>query len=283
MRIDRELRDPWAIIVGGLAGGLGWAIGIPALAAAAIGAAVWGTKAVTAAFTDRGGSGGLEAVTPGRPPMVSIKSGSPEAAWVRRAEQATGSFRKLAADAPSGPVSDRAEYMGGQAATTLAGVERLATQASAVTAAMDRVDPKRLASEEERLRIQRRNATTDALRIEIDRSLTSLADQRGVRRRLEEARDTVLARLEATVIGLESLVARLVEVLALVEAAPPLEGASKIDGLTEELDGLRKGLAETEALSRSVLSQVGDSGSVDQAVRAGPRPRRRTERDAEAP
>jgi hypothetical protein len=146
-----------------------------------------------------------------------------------------------------------------------------------------RARPVRLDAEQERLRAQRKAATLDALRTEIDRSLASLADQRGVRRRLEEARATVIARLEATVLGLESLVARLVEVLAMVEAAPPLEGASKIDVLAEELEGLRGGLAETEELSRSVLSQVRDSSSVEPAVRARPRQRGRGGKDAETP
>lgn len=281
MRLGNELRDPWGLLVGGLAGGLGWAIGIPAVAAAAIGAAVWGVKAAVGSVVDReaaANGGGA----PGRAP-IAIRPGSPEHRLARRAESATKSFRKLAVEAPTGPVSDRAEHMGDQAGSTLDGVKRLASQATAVTAAMERVDPGRLDAEEERLRAQRKAATLDELRTEIDRSLASLADQRGVRRRLEQARATVIARLEATVLGLESLVARLVEVLAMVEAAPPLEGATKIDALAEELDGLRGGLAETEELSRSVLSQVRDSSSVEPAVRARPRLRGRGGKDAEAP
>jgi hypothetical protein len=278
MRMGEELRDPWGLLAGGVAGGLGWAVGIPAVAAVAIGGAVWGVRAAVAAVVDR--ERGVPGSSAGRASSVAIKPGSPEHKRVRRAEGATESFRKLAAGAPSGPVSDRAENMGEQAASTLDGVKRLASQASAVTAAMERVDPAHLAAEEQRLRAQRKAATLDALRVEIDRSLASLADQRGVRKRLEEARDTVLARLEATVLGLESLVARLVEVLAMVEAAPPLEGASKIDVLAEELEGLRNGLAETEALSRSVLSQVKDSSSVEPSVGARPRIRGRGGRHA---
>lgn len=281
MRLGEELRDPWGLLVGGLAGGLGWAIGIPAVAAAAIGAAVWGVKAVAGTVVDR--TTLEEYPVSRRAPAIAIRTGSPEHRLVQRAEKATESFRKLAVDAPAGPVSDRAENMGDQAATTVEGVKRLASQASAVTAAMERVDPKRLGEEEARLQAQRKNSSNDVLRIEIDRSLASLADQRGVRRRLEQARETVIARLEATVIGLESLVARLVEVLAMVEASAPLEGASKIDALSEELEGLRNGLAETEALSRSVLSQVRDSSSVESAVEARPRLRGRGGRNVEAP
>ena len=47
MSLRQELRDPWGILVGGIAGGLGWAVGIPIAAAAGIGAAVWAVRAAT--------------------------------------------------------------------------------------------------------------------------------------------------------------------------------------------------------------------------------------------
>lgn len=54
MTLREELRDPWGILIGGLASGLGWAVGIPIAAAAGIGAAVWGVRAATG--TALGGS-----------------------------------------------------------------------------------------------------------------------------------------------------------------------------------------------------------------------------------
>jgi len=53
-RLRDELKDPWGLLVGGLAGGLGWAFGIPAAAAAAIGATVWSARGVAAAVFGRG-------------------------------------------------------------------------------------------------------------------------------------------------------------------------------------------------------------------------------------
>ncbi len=50
MRVRRELGDPWGMLIGGLAGGFGWAVGIPAVAAAGIGAAVWAVRAVAGAM-----------------------------------------------------------------------------------------------------------------------------------------------------------------------------------------------------------------------------------------
>lgn len=60
MSLRDELRDPWGILVGGIAGGLGWAVGIPVAAAAGIGAAVWVVKGIAGAVT-RGGGASLPA------------------------------------------------------------------------------------------------------------------------------------------------------------------------------------------------------------------------------
>jgi hypothetical protein len=66
MGLRRELRDPWGLLVGAIAGGLGWAVGAPAAAAAAIGVAVYGAKVLA------GTTIGRTADTPGTP---SIRPG----------------------------------------------------------------------------------------------------------------------------------------------------------------------------------------------------------------
>ena len=42
MGLRDELRDPWVYILGGLTGGIAWAVGVPVVVAAGIGAAVAG-------------------------------------------------------------------------------------------------------------------------------------------------------------------------------------------------------------------------------------------------
>jgi len=64
MRLRDELRDPWSILIGGLAGGLGWAVGIPAVAAAGIGAAVWAVKGLAGAADRRDGATATEHFDP---------------------------------------------------------------------------------------------------------------------------------------------------------------------------------------------------------------------------
>src|SRR5439155_811625 len=111
----------------------------------------------------------------------------------------------------------------------LADVRRLAGQASSVGEALAHVDQDRLAREEARLTQDLARASTDDVAAEVRRSLGSVHSQLEVRQRLEQAQAKLMARMESVVLGLESLVAKLVEVLTLVEAQSPVEGAQRID------------------------------------------------------
>jgi hypothetical protein len=245
MGLGREIRDPWGLVLAGVAGGLGWAVGVPALAAAGIGAAVYGAKVLSGAVVNR------RPALPGHP---TIRSGSPEALWARRAEQAVRTLRRLGTSAPPGPVADRVATVGGEAERTLDDVRRLAAQASGLTDALDHVDADRLYGEANRLSTELRHATSEEIGGEIRRSLDSVRAQLDVRIRLEQAAAKLQARIEAVVLGLEGLVARLVEVLTMIEAQSPVEGAAQVDALAEELEALRSGLEETEDLSRRALN-----------------------------
>jgi L,D-peptidoglycan transpeptidase YkuD (ErfK/YbiS/YcfS/YnhG family) len=281
MGLRDEIRDPWSLVLAGVAGGLGWAIGLPVAAAAGIGAAVYGVKVLAGSMVDR------------QPPTPSgelpVRSRSTEAWWLERAQRAAKSFRGLSASAQPGPIADRLTSMSDQVNGTLDGVRRLAGQASAVGDALGRIDAQQLADEARRLQAQAQEATNDEVRSETARSLDSVQEQLDVYQRLEEAASKLQARMESGVLGLEGLVARLVEVLALVQTQSPVEGAQRIDALADELDGLRAGLAETESLSRRVLSAYQgqsslDAGTPDTGARGG-RIRRSKERggpDAEA-
>ena len=261
MALRDEARDPWGFLLGGLAAGLGWAVGLPAEAAAAIGAAVFGVKVLMGGVLNRDDRGG------GR--LLRIRSGSPEERWTRRAEQAVRSFRRLGASVRSGPVAERAQTIGTQAEGMLEAVRRLAGQASAVREALRRIDVGRLMREEDRLTYLLDQAENEDLRGEIERSLASVHAQHSVYARLDDAAMRLQARIEGVVIGLEGLVARLVEILALVEAQSPVEGAQQVDALSDELEGLRAGLVETENLSRRVLSAFEDRGTLPAGTAEG--------------
>jgi hypothetical protein len=83
-----------------------------------------------------------------------------------------------------------------------------------------------------------------------------VADQLDVGQRLREAREMLLARMQSAVLGMEGLVARMAELVALhatTVGGAPLT-AARVAELTNDLEGLRDGLAEAERLSRSALS-----------------------------
>ena len=68
MALRDEARDPWTYILGALAGGAAWAVGVPVIAAAGVGAAVLGVKAAVAAAL---GTGPQRPPTPAPPLPVT--------------------------------------------------------------------------------------------------------------------------------------------------------------------------------------------------------------------
>ena len=65
------------------------------------------------------------------------------------------------------------------------------------------------------------------------------------------ARSSVLLRMESSVLELEGVVARLVELSAL--ATGTVTEVGQLDQVEDELEGVRRGLAEAEELSRRAL------------------------------
>lgn len=256
MRLGEEARDPWGIVIGALAGGLGWAVGLAPPLAAAVGGAVYAVKV---------GSGWLVNREPATD-ALPIRRSSVEDALVRRADAAVRSFTQLTSSIRPGPVAERARAMLGQAQRTLDDVRRLAGQASSIAGALGEVDARRLVSERDRLSTAASQVEDPEVRAELARSLESIGAQLDVWSRLQQAGAKLMARIEAVVIGLEGLRARLAEILTMVEAQSPTEGAERVGGLAEELDSLRAGLEETEDLSRRALrAYQGEGGTVDEA------------------
>jgi hypothetical protein len=258
MSVSEELRDPWGLVVSAVAGGLGWAlIGGPAGIVAGLGIAVGalGVKVFTGSVFNRDVvAGGAD---------LPVLHGSPEEAWLRRAELAARSLRDVAAGARPGPVAERLAGVVAEAASTLGDMRRLGGQASAVTSAMWRTDVDRLKREEAQLVKTRDTEFAPDVRQEVDRSLVSVRGQLDVHQRLYDAAAALLARMQSGALGLESLVARIAELVALADSSPGgVDGVQQLDELAADLEGLRLGLAETEELSRRVL---GDDSAADSA------------------
>lgn len=253
MGLSEELRDPWGLVASGISGGLAWAlVGGPVGVAigAGVGAAVLGVKVVTGLVV----GGPRPARTPelARPPR-----GSYALRWLERAERAVQSLDDMAETTGSGPTAVAVRSAADEAGDTLADLARVAVQVTAVERALRRVESADLEAELARLESAAQHAPSEQMRAEMGRAAAAVRDRLDVRARLSEARGTLLARMQATSLGLEGLVARLAEVLALSASAGGVDtSADQIADLALELDGLRTGLAETEALSRRALAQA---------------------------
>ena len=140
--------------------------------------------------------------------------GSPEALWLERAGRALMSIKELRRSARSESIAQRCAAIAIQAEASVATLRRLAYQASVVSG------------------LTRSGARTD---------------------RLETTRLELHSRIEGSVLGLEGLVARLAEIVALSEASPDV---ASVDDLAFELDNLRAAMVETEEIGRSSVHSL---------------------------
>jgi hypothetical protein len=145
--------------------------------------------------------------------------GSPEAMWLDRAGRALISIKELRRSARSESIAQRCAAIAIQAEASVATLRRLAYQASVVSG------------------LARSGARTD---------------------RLENTRLELQNRIESSVLGLEGLVARLAEIVALSEASPDV---ASVDDLAFELDTLRAAMVETEELGRTSVHSL--TGSIE--------------------
>ncbi len=246
MAFKDELVEPWGLLIGATAAGAAWAVHLPLLAAGGVGAAVLLTKAGLAAWERR------QREPQRRELQLPVEASAPEGIWLARAQRAAGTFSELAGGMAGGPLAERIELMRPQVDDTVETLERLAGQAGAAGRALARIDDRFLAGEAARLE-QARSAASGEIAGELDRSLASVRVQREVHGRLVAARGGVLARLESGTLGLESLVARVVELSAMAAAGPTSE-TGVVDQLSDELEGIRQGLGEAEEVSRQALN-----------------------------
>jgi hypothetical protein len=256
--IREQLSDPWGFVAGGVSGGIAGAmvaasVGfLPALPVGlGVAALVYGVKVAVGAMTE-------PSTRPAGALAPMPRRGSPADVWLRRAEAAVQTLHEQT-ESPSDAVTrSQVGDIDDQAAETLTELRRLASQVASVEAAGARIDIDRLRAEQQRLAAAVHAAADPALRAEHERAARSVTEQIEVYGRLLVARDTLVARMQNTAIGLEGLIARLAEVLALAATAGGVDTmAQRIGDLSGDLEGMQAGLRETEALSRKVLAQNG--------------------------
>lgn len=276
MGLKQELTEPWGIVTAAVLGGLGGAV-TAALAPAAIvalpvgvgiAAAVYGVKVAMGTVADRGAARGQLRAAPDLPRPVP---GGAADGWLRHAEAALRSLHDLT-ESPRDPVL-RVQIgdVDDDAAATVVDLTRIAGQVTLIEQAATRINPGPLRRQRDSIEQALGDLPAGPLREERERALHAVTDQLAVYDRLLSARERLLARMQSTALGLDGLVARLSEVLAMHATADSGIGVGPtITALSDDLDGLRAGLAESEELSRRVLAGGAGGGPPAGGAGGGP-------------
>jgi hypothetical protein len=261
MTLRDNLAEPWGILAAGLLGGLGGAVTAAVAPVAVLGlpvglgiaAVVYGVRVSLGAVLDR--SPRPDRALPAERQLPRPPRGSPADRWLHRAEAAIGSLGRQTDSEPDPVLKSQIGDVDDRALAVFGDLGRFAGQVTLIEEVAGRINAAELRREHESLRRALGAAGPSEVHEEWERSLRSVEEQLAAHHRLITARDGLLAKMQSTVLGLEGLVVRLAE-LSTMHAASDIAGdtASQVRLLTEDLDGLRSGLADAEAVSRQVLA-----------------------------
>jgi hypothetical protein len=246
MRFGRELVEPWGLLLAASSAGVAWAVQLPAVAVAGVGVAVLAARAGVASLGGSSDPAHRRAATA----APDVDEGSTEGQWLRRARAAAAAFDSISGTLAGGPLAGQVGAMGSGITETVASLHRLAGRASTTGAALNRIDPVALAAERARLAAGL-DTVGDDVRADLEHAMAAVQAQQDVHARLTAARTKLLAQLQSGALGLESLTARLVELSTATDYT--VVDTSTIAELADQLEGVRRGILETEKITRSSL------------------------------
>jgi hypothetical protein len=238
-------------------GGVGWAVLAAALSPPAavaagigIGAAVLGTKVALGAA--RSGPGQSE---PRRRQdrLPDVPRGSAQAEMLERCRSALARMDDLA-DRPSDPwIAEELSQVLADAGPVVAAMAEVAGRVTLLDSSIAAARPNRLAAEMAALQEQMRRTAHPGVRREQERALQALDAQADSVDRLLRRRDTLMAQMHTSTLGLEGLAARTGELVALGPASHDTDAATRIvDELTSSLDAVRAGIDEAREILRDL-------------------------------
>ncbi len=175
---------------------------------------------------------------------------------LKRAERAVERLRAQTRSAKDPTLRAQLDEVDDKATEVLTDLHGFAAQLPAIDQGRRDIPVDRLRSEEADLAGQVRLATDPALKAELEHAHRSCTDQLAVAERLDAARETLLARIEAAVLDLEGLGHRVAEIVVMHDAAgeDPVAG-TRLTELSDDVSGMRAGLAEAQGLSASILGK----------------------------
>ena len=184
--------------------------------------------------------------------LPALQPGTPEAAWVERAAAAAASIEELRRTARSETIAHRCTAIARQAQLAVTALHRLAYQAGVVGGMTRSTEVAALRSDEERAR-EALTASTGPARSEADRTVASIRARRESAERLEATRRDLGDRIQAGALGLEGVVARVAQIVALTDDT---SRSTSIGDLAAELDALRDALVASDDIEEQVTNAI---------------------------
>lgn len=257
----RKYLDPVAAMVGVVSAGTALALGLPAPVATAIGL-------VASAIADSGQIRASRRPSPSEPARTGewddrVKLHPEEAQWVRRAEAALAAIRQGIHAGGVGPLADRLQEVAADAQRVLDDIRRLSIQVSATRTANRRLDVPQLSTDLTRLTATLEHLNDPEMERDVRRSVEAVREQLRIGDRLTTACTVLQARIEAGALGLQRLAAQVGEMTALAPSGGSWGQGRQIDELTTQLEALRAGLSDADAMSQRALGAMDPEGGDD--------------------
>jgi len=233
-----------------------WGVGLALAAAVAGGYALWlGVRKLLARRS-----------TAPRPSSPAQPQGA--GPLLKRGEAAVARLR-AECSSPTDPVLlDQVSDFDDQAAAILVDLQHSADQVVTIERSLREIPVDQLRQTLATTTAKLADATDPGLRSELEHVERSLTDQLAVAQRLDGARRTLLARIEAAVLDIEGLSARVAELVVMHDMVGESQTADRLAELTDDVDGMRAGLAEARRLSGGIVDSDPDPVPVPAPVPA---------------
>ena len=263
MSASSKLLDPLAGVLG-VAAGVGSFFLIPGAlvavpAALGIGALVYGAKVAVSSLTGGDKPQARPAVGAGadRNAAPRLKRGSAADIWQTRGTKAIAAMDDLVAGCQQPVIQGQLENVALEARDSIGVLDQLAHQVATIERSLDQMPTSSLRDQRDRLTESlQAPGLAEPLVAEQQRSLDGVSQQQQTVDRLVAVRTGLLARMEATVIGLERLQSEMSETAATATTDAGISdpaGEHHLRDLSDQLAGLRLGLEETRRYTADVL------------------------------
>jgi hypothetical protein len=221
LRVRPTLADPLTLVVAAIGGGAAWAVGLPVVAAAAVGAGMLGAAGVASVFREPPADDDTSDEVP------ALRRGTEQAALVQALDGYLDELRRLRA----GRLPDTLRSSAIEALVAADGARQVAlhvaTAVDGLDAAMERASS-------------------------LSRSVQPSAAVHASLQRMAQRREAVLGRLREAVTGVAEVYTRLLELSATVDIAglPSGTGPGSVGEVNASLDLLRTAFADLDVQAR---------------------------------